>query len=111
VVKVFADKLGYVRLSNIVPKHNRNFFILKPLLVEVVEISKPVFQNVPANETVLAMPANETYPVTHTSCSLHALRSVVCDKLHSEFSNTSYNLGLRKNRKCCSHTIHEKRCK
>jgi hypothetical protein len=50
---------------------NRNFFILKPLLDEVVEelimcpqmkLSEPVFQYVPVNETVLALPANETFP-------------------------------------------------
>jgi hypothetical protein len=45
------------------PEDNRNFFVLKPLLDDVVEglvmfppmkLSKPVFffQNVPANETV-----------------------------------------------------------
>jgi hypothetical protein len=56
------------------PEANGNFFILKPLLDEVVEklvmcrqmkLSKPVFQHVPVNETVFAMPANETYPFKH----------------------------------------------
>jgi hypothetical protein len=51
------------------PEENRNFFILKRLLDEVAEdlvmcpqmkITKPVFQHFTANETVLAMPANET---------------------------------------------------
>jgi hypothetical protein len=51
------------------PEDNRNFFILKPLLDEVIKelamcpqmkISRPVFQHVTANETVLAMPANKT---------------------------------------------------
>jgi hypothetical protein len=60
-VKVLADRLG--------------FFILKPLLDEVIEelvmcpqmkFSIPVFQHVTANETVLAMPANEKYPETAT---------------------------------------------
>jgi hypothetical protein len=50
---------------------NRNFFILEPLFGEAVEelvmwpqvkLFKPVFHHVTANETVLAMPANESYP-------------------------------------------------
>jgi hypothetical protein len=51
------------------------FFILKLLLDQVVEelmcpqmkFSKPVSQHVTANETVLAMPANETYPLCYNS--------------------------------------------
>jgi len=66
------------------PEDNRNFFILKPLLDEVVEelvmcpqmkISKPVFQHVTANETVLAMPANETHPRS-TQCYCGSLRGL-----------------------------------
>jgi hypothetical protein len=53
------------------PEDKRNFVILKPLLDEVVEelvmcpqmkISKPFIQHETANETILAMPINETYP-------------------------------------------------
>jgi hypothetical protein len=31
-----------------------------------MKISKPVFRNVTTNETVLAVPANETYPIYHS---------------------------------------------
>jgi hypothetical protein len=65
------------------PENNRNVFILKPLLDEVVELvmcsQMKIFtlaiQHVTANETVLVLPANETHPRS-TQCYYGSLRGL-----------------------------------